>query len=186
MALEAFPPGVRDSLPAVSRLRAELLERGDFDAAVELAKRIREVKAHTEIDGPRWQNGRLVADVRLSLVRGDGEPLVPVERDGRVLLDPDLIDSVPGVPEREVTDPFRQTYGELVVKDRDRQDWWYPEGDLEPAGVAGRRTQPGGRGGPDDHRFRHPGGRKGAGARGPRRVGVRPAARHRPARTAER
>jgi glycosyltransferase involved in cell wall biosynthesis len=131
VALEAFPPGVRDSLPAVSRLRAELLERGDFDAAVELAKRIREVKAHTEIDGPRWQNGRLVADVRLSLVRGDGEPLVLVERDGRVLLDPDLIDSVPGVPEWEVTDPFRQTYGELVVKDRDRQDWWYPEGDLE-------------------------------------------------------
>ena len=28
-------------------------------------------------------------------------------------------------------DPFRLAYAELIVKDRDREDWWYPEGDLE-------------------------------------------------------
>jgi glycosyltransferase involved in cell wall biosynthesis len=131
VALEEFPPGVRDGLPAVSRLRAELLERGDFDAALELAKRTREIKARTEVADLRWRDGALVADVTLSLERGDGEPLVLVERDGRLLLDPELLDTVPGVNEWEVGDPLRHAYGELVVKDRDRQDWWYPEGDLE-------------------------------------------------------
>jgi glycosyltransferase involved in cell wall biosynthesis len=143
VAMEEFPPAVRDGLPAVSRLRAELLERGDYDAAVELARHTREIKVRTGVTDLRWQDGKLVADVRLNLVRGDGEPLALVEDGGRLLLDPELLDGVPGVGEWEVTDPLRHAYGELVVKDRDRQDWWYPEGDLdvrlEPLGAG--RTQ---------------------------------------------
>jgi poly(ribitol-phosphate) beta-N-acetylglucosaminyltransferase len=143
LALEEFPPSVRDGLPAVSRLRAELLERGDFDAAVELAKRTREIKVRTEVVDLCWQEGRLTADVRLSLERGGGEPLVLVERDGRLLLDPDMLHGVPGAGDWEVGDPFRLAYGELVVRDRDRGDWWYPPGDakvwLEPLG--GGRSQ---------------------------------------------
>jgi hypothetical protein len=76
--------------------------------------------------------------VRLSLERGGGEPLVLVERDGRLLLDPELLQGIPGVGEWEVSDPLRRAHGELVVQDRDRGDWWYPEGDLvvrlEPLG----------------------------------------------------
>ncbi|MDQ0763694.1 glycosyltransferase family 2 protein [Streptomyces canus] len=132
LAIEEFPAAVREGLPTVSRLRAELLERGDFDGAVTLAERIREVRARSTVGGLRWDGGRLVADVTLDLLRGDGEPLVLVERDGKRWLDPELLAGVPGTGDGwEVRDPFRLAYAELVVKDRDREDWWYPEGDLE-------------------------------------------------------
>lgn len=63
---------------------------------------------------------------------GDGEPLALVERDGTWWLDPQLLDGVPGTEDGwEVPDPFRRACAELVVKDRDREDWWYPEGDPE-------------------------------------------------------
>jgi hypothetical protein len=134
----------------VSRLRAELLERGDFDAAVALAERVRQVKARSAVEGLRWEDGRLVADVTLDLLRGDGEPLVLVERDGKRWLDPELLAGVPGTEDGwEVRDPFRLAYAELVVKDRDREDWWYPEGDLEvrlePAGEGRSRLVASGR-----------------------------------------
>jgi len=132
LALEEFPAAVREGLPAVSRLRAELLERGDFDGALALAERVSKVTAHGEIGEPRWADGCLVADVRLSLLREDGEPLALVERDGKQWLDPALLAGVPGAEDGwEVPDPFRLAYAELIVKDRDREDWWYPEGDLE-------------------------------------------------------
>ncbi|MDH6516694.1 glycosyltransferase involved in cell wall biosynthesis [Streptomyces sp. SAI-135] len=132
LALEEFPTAVRDGLPTVSRLRAELLERGDFDSAVALAERVRRVKARSVVGGLRWQEGRLVADVTLDLLRGDGEPLVLVERGGKRWLDPEVTAGVPGTEGGwEVRDPFRLAYAELVVKDRDREDWWYPQGDLE-------------------------------------------------------
>ncbi|MEU0968854.1 glycosyltransferase [Streptomyces sp. NPDC005917] len=132
LALAEFPAAVREGLPAVSRLRAELLERDDFDGAVALAVHVREVKARSEVGRPRWEDGRLVADITLSLLRGDGAPLVLVERDGKQWLDPELVTGVPGAEDGwEVRDPFRLAYAELVVKDRDREDWWYPEGDLE-------------------------------------------------------
>ncbi|MFJ9250745.1 glycosyltransferase family 2 protein [Streptomyces sp. NPDC101776] len=131
VALEEFPAAVRQGLPAVSRLRAELLEAGDFDGAVTLAERIREIKPRSEIGDLRWEDGRLVADITLDLLRGDGEPLALVERDEKWYLDPELLAGVPGTEDGwEVPDPFRLAYAELVVKDRDREDWWYPEGDL--------------------------------------------------------
>lgn len=150
LALEEFPAAVRDGLPAVSRLRAELLERGDFDGAVALAERVRQLKPRSAVTGPRWQDGRLVADVTLDLLRGDGAPLVLVERDGKRWLDPELLAGVPGTEDGwEVPDPFRLAYAELVVKDRDREDWWYPEGDLEvrlePSGAGRSRLVASGR-----------------------------------------
>ncbi|MEV0736196.1 glycosyltransferase family A protein [Streptomyces sp. NPDC050549] len=132
VAVSEFPAAVREGLPAVSRLRATLLEAGDFDGAVTLAERVREIKPRTTVGEPRWENGHLVADITLELLRGDGEPLTLVERDGKQCLDPDLLDGVPGTADGwEVPDPFRLAYAELIVKDRDREDWWYPEGDLE-------------------------------------------------------
>ncbi|WP_329343444.1 glycosyltransferase family 2 protein [Streptomyces sp. NBC_00663] len=150
LALEEFPAAVREGLPAVSRLRAELLEQGDFDGAKTLAERVRQVKARSQVGGLRWEDGCLVADVELDLVRGDGDPLLLVERDGTWWLDPELIDGVPGAEQGwEVPDPFRLAYAELVVKDRDREDWWYPEGEmevrLEPAGEGRSRFVASGR-----------------------------------------
>ena len=132
VALEEFPDAVRRGLPAVSGVRAELLERGDFAGAVAFAEHVRTVTARSELGAPYWQDGCLVADVTLELLRGDGEPLVLTERDGKWWLDPELLTGVPGTEDGwEVRDPLRMAYAELVVKDRDRQDWWYPDGDLE-------------------------------------------------------
>jgi glycosyltransferase involved in cell wall biosynthesis len=132
VALEEFPPAVREGLPAVSRLRARYLERGDFVGAVALAERIRAVRARSTVEGLCWEDGRLLADVALSLLRCDGEPLALAKGDGRWWLDPELLCGLPGADDGwEVTDPFRLAYAELVVKDRERKDWWYPEGDLE-------------------------------------------------------
>ncbi|MFJ4837544.1 glycosyltransferase family 2 protein [Streptomyces sp. NPDC088746] len=132
VALEEFPPAVRRGLPAVSGVRAELLERGDFAGAVAFAEHVRTVTARSELGAPHWQDGCLVADVTLELLRGDGEPLVLTERDGKWWLDPELLTGVPGTEGGwEVRDPLRMAYAELVVKDRDREDWWYPDGDLE-------------------------------------------------------
>ncbi len=36
----------------------------------------------------RWRNDKLVIRTRVGMVRGDGEPLTLVERDGRMFLDP--------------------------------------------------------------------------------------------------
>ena len=97
-----------------------------------LAERASEVKARNEIGGPREEDGRLIADVTLNLLRGDGEPLILVERDETLYLNPELLDGVPGAEKSgQVRDPFRLAHAELVVKDQDREDWWYPEGDLE-------------------------------------------------------
>lgn len=131
IAVEEFPPAVRDGFAAVTRLRATLLEEGRLDSLIALADRIRQVKAHTEVDAVRWQDGELRADVRLSLLRPDGEPLVLVEQDGRLLLDPELLKDIPGVGDWEVEDPYAHAYGEFIVKDRDRQDWWFPDGELD-------------------------------------------------------
>ncbi|MET8935349.1 glycosyltransferase [Streptomyces sp. NPDC004611] len=106
LALSEFPAAVREGLPAVSRLRAEFLERDDFDGARALAERVREVKAVGEIDTPRWVEGRLTGEVTIGLRRGDGEPLVLVERDGKHYLDPELLAGVAGpAPPRGVGAP---------------------------------------------------------------------------------
>ncbi|MCX4823047.1 glycosyltransferase [Streptomyces sp. NBC_01142] len=131
LAVEEFPPGVRDAFAAVTKLRATLLEQGRLDSLIALADRIRQVRAHTEVSAPRWQDGEFRAEVRLSLLRPDGEALVLVEQDGRLLLDPELLRDLPGVGDWEVEDPMSHAYAEFIVKDRDREDWWFPEGELD-------------------------------------------------------
>lgn len=131
LAVEEFPPAVREDFAAVTRLRATLLEQGRLDSLIELAERVKGVRVRTEVQAPYWHGGEIRSDVRLSLEREDGEPLVLVERDGRLFLDPELLRPVTGVEEWEVENPLHRAYGEFVVKDRDRNDWWFPEGELD-------------------------------------------------------
>ena len=133
MAMTSYPPGVSGGLPAISRLRAELLVRGRLDSLVELARRTEQIKAHVEVDDMRWRNGKLVIRTRIGMVRADGEPLTVVERGGRMLLDPELLDGIEGAEGWEVPDPFSYAYGELIVHDTAGNHWWYPDGELAPA-----------------------------------------------------
>ncbi|OIV38705.1 glycosyl transferase [Mangrovactinospora gilvigrisea] len=132
LALE-FPPAVCEGLPAVTRLRADLLQRGDYDGARALAERVSRLRADAVIGRPGWEDGCLTAEVTVRLLHDDGAPLELRQRDGAWWLDPALLAGVPGTKEGwPVRDPFRLAYAEVVIKDRDRGDWWYPEGDLQP------------------------------------------------------
>ena len=81
----------------------------------------------------RWRNDKLVIRTRVGMVRADGEPLTVVERGGRMLLDPELLDGIKGAEDWEVPDPFSYAYGELIVHDTADNHWWYPDGELTPA-----------------------------------------------------
>ncbi|MET8828085.1 glycosyltransferase family A protein [Streptomyces sp. NPDC004610] len=132
MAMTSYPPGVRAGLPAISGLRAELLVQGKLDSLIELARRTKQIKPQVELDDIRWRDGKLVIRTRIGMLRADGHPLTVVERDGRMLLDPELLDGIPGAEGWEVTDPFSHAYGELIVHDTGGNQWWYPDGELAP------------------------------------------------------
>ncbi|MFJ6392296.1 glycosyltransferase [Streptomyces sp. NPDC091972] len=132
MALEAYPPGVRDGLPALTRLRAHLLEEGHLDSLVELARRTRAIRPELRVDDIRWRDGKLHVSTTFAMRRGDGEPLALVERYGRMLLDPDLLAGIKGAENWEAAHPLGHAHGELLVHDTARDLWWYPDADLIP------------------------------------------------------
>lgn len=144
LVLEEFPPSVRDGLPAVSRLRAHLLEEGRLDALSELACRTRQVTPRAELGRPRWEDGALTAPVRMHLVLGDGTPLTLVERGGRLLLDPALTEGIEGAGDWEVGDPLNGAYGEIRLSHRGQHTGWYPESDftLRLENARGGRKRP--------------------------------------------
>ncbi|MGC9536213.1 glycosyltransferase [Streptomyces sp. UG1] len=145
MALDCYPPGVRAGLPAISALRAALLEAGRLDSLVELARRTQHIRAHLTIDDIRWSEGgsgsgsvggpagaRLLISTTITLLRPDGEPLTLQERDGRLFLDPALLAGIEGAEHWEVPDPLDHARGELLVHDTARDEWWFPDADLTP------------------------------------------------------
>jgi poly(ribitol-phosphate) beta-N-acetylglucosaminyltransferase len=143
LVLEEFPPSVCEGMPAVTRLRAHLLERGDLSGLRVLAEHTGRLAAHAVLGKPRWYGGSLTASVRLHLVHPDGRPLTVVERRGRLLLDPALTEGIPGVEKWETGDPRTAAYGEIRLSQRGRHTGWFPESDLvlglERAGRGGRR-----------------------------------------------
>ncbi|MFJ9907497.1 hypothetical protein ACIRVK_32200 [Streptomyces sp. NPDC101152] len=132
MALEAYPPCVRDGLRALTRLRAHLLEEGHLDSLVELARRTQGIRPEVSVEDIRWRDGKLHLTTVIGMRRADGGPLTPVERYGRMLLDPDLLAGIEDAEGWEAPHPLGHAHGELVVHDL----WWYPDADLTP------RTQP--------------------------------------------
>lgn len=133
MALEAYPAGVRDGLPALTRLRAHLLEEGHLDSLVELARRTQRIRPEVTVDDIRWRDGKLHVTTTIGMRRADGEPLTLVERYGRMLLDPELLAGIKGAEGWEAPHPLGHAYGELLVHDTARDLWWYPDADLTPA-----------------------------------------------------
>ncbi|MEV0636935.1 glycosyltransferase [Streptomyces sp. NPDC050619] len=140
MALDSYPPGVREGLPAISRLRAHLLEEGRLESLVELARRTQEIKPRLTVDDLRWRNGRLHITTTIGMYRPDGEPLTLTERYGRLLLDPDFLAGIQGAEGWEAPHPLGHARGELLVHDAARDLWWFPDNDLTP------RTEPYGTG----------------------------------------
>ncbi|MBD0841872.1 glycosyltransferase [Streptomyces sp. TRM68416] len=131
-ALDCFPPGVREGMAAIPRLRATLLEDGRLESLVELARRVAAVKPRLTVDDLHWRSGKLHITTTVDLLRPDGEPLLLHERAGRLLLDPDLLHGIRGAEHWEVPDPLAYARGELLTHDPARGAWWYPDADLTP------------------------------------------------------
>ncbi|QOV38076.1 glycosyltransferase [Streptomyces ferrugineus] len=137
MALDCYPPGVRAGLPAISALRAALLEEGRLDSLVELARRTQHIRPHLTIDDIRWSEdgpagAKLLVSTTITLLRPDGEPLTLRERNGRLFLDPALLAGIEGAEHWEVPDPLAHARGELLVHDTARGEWWFPDAELTP------------------------------------------------------
>ena len=133
LALEEFPPGVAAGFPAVPGLRARLLEDDRLDGLVEFSRRIKDIRLHVEVGAAGWRRGILTLPIKVWLIRADGRPVALARRpDGRLLLDPELLDGIPGVTEWEVKDPFAYAHGEVLVKDTRRSVYWYAANDLRP------------------------------------------------------
>lgn len=132
LARECFPEGVRDGMPAVQKLKATLLERGELAQMIELNRRTTALEPRIEHRVDLHDDGTLLAHLRLGLDRTDGEPLTVVRRDDRWLLDPAFVgDALPDA-ELEVTDPAGYAHAELRLFDPQSHVWWYPEGELAP------------------------------------------------------
>ncbi|MER6624143.1 glycosyltransferase family A protein [Streptomyces sp. NPDC000931] len=144
LVLEEFPPSVRDGFPAVTRLRAHLLEEGRLDALSLLARRIRQVRPRAELGRPRWQDGALTAPVRMHLTHQDGRAVTLLERGGRLVLDPALVEGLTGVGEWVVGDHLTAAYGEIRLSHRGQHIGWFPASDLTVRleNVRGGRRRP--------------------------------------------
>ncbi|CCK29781.1 glycosyl transferase [Streptomyces davaonensis JCM 4913] len=139
-ALDCFPTGVREGLPAISRLRATLLEEGRLDSLVELARRVRAIRPRLTVEDIHWRGGGLHITTTIDMLRPDGEPLMLHERKGRLCLDPELLNGIKGAENWTVPDPLAHAEGELLTHDTTRDEWWFPDADLAP------RTEPAGGG----------------------------------------
>lgn len=128
------PQALVDSLPAISRLRARLLWDDDFDAAVTLAQRARALSTTCTAADVRWVEGQLQARIEVTLHHPDGSPLVLRRHREQWLLDPALVAGLPGTDQGWPAGerPLAHTGAEVVVQDRERGDWWYPNGELVP------------------------------------------------------
>ncbi|MFF0109629.1 glycosyltransferase [Streptomyces hirsutus] len=130
LVLEEFPPSVREGFPAVTRLRARLLEEGRLDALSLLARRIRQVRPLAELGRPRWHDGALTAPVRMHLAHQDGRTVTLLERGGRLVLDPALTEGIAGAGEWAVGDHLTAAYGEIRLSHRGQHVGWFPASDL--------------------------------------------------------
>jgi glycosyltransferase involved in cell wall biosynthesis len=137
LAREGFPPEVRDSLPAVRRLRGLLVEREDAHRLHTLSTRIVGLapvisRRRARIDA----DGVFRVDVRFTLALPDGDgsrALTVVDGPDGWLLDPELTAGLEDLDPFLVGDPLLHAQGALYLEDAERQVWWYPAAQLVPA-----------------------------------------------------
>ncbi|WP_069172776.1 glycosyltransferase family A protein [Streptomyces griseus] len=133
LATECFPPGVREGMPAVQRLRATLLEDGRPDSLLELARRVRGIRPRLDVDAVEQDGGgRLSLRLRATFHQADGTPLALTGNPGGHVLDPRFTEGIEGADGLTVADPLAYATGEVVVHDLSRKVWWHAEDTLEP------------------------------------------------------
>ncbi|MCX5396998.1 glycosyltransferase family A protein [Streptomyces sp. NBC_00102] len=134
MALECFPPGVTEGMPAVQRLRATLLAEDRHEALDEVARRVSEVRPRIELLAAEQDAaGRLSMNVRATFQRtGVGPLALAGTEDGGYVLDPAFTEGIEGAGDLPVLDPTSYANGEVFVHDLRRNVWWHAEDTLLP------------------------------------------------------
>lgn len=129
---EEFPPSVAAGLPSIFQMRAHLLEAGDLDGLLELARRLETLRIRVAYGEPSWRGGALHLPLRITLHKRGGAPLTLVRDGDRLLLDPELLAGITLLEGWTVTDPLRGTWGNVMLRDADRFVWWFAPPDLAP------------------------------------------------------
>ena len=118
--------GVYDRVGALYRVALDLLAEDRPEALRQWGAFIASVKASGRLESLEWTaDGRTRIGVTGGFVHGDArEPLCAVERDGRVLLDPDLVEKIlPGL-EVDLTGELDGLDGEVLMRNRDDSVQW--------------------------------------------------------------
>jgi hypothetical protein len=128
LAVERIGADVVDGLGALARIRSRLVEQGELEGLVELARRAEAFSVDASIERASWANGRLAIEFRAMLTRGGaGGPLTLRERGGRVLLDAAVAEDLVGPA--DVTDELGAVRLQASVVDRDTAlEWIVPGG----------------------------------------------------------
>jgi hypothetical protein len=138
IATECFPAGVRDGLPAIPRLIALLTERENQQALFTLSQRLVDLNPLIQRRKARVdRNGIFRIQVKYSLNLPDRaagrRALTIVDGPGGWSLDHDLTDGIDEFHPFGAGDPLLGASAELLLEDRQRHSWWYPEAQLTPA-----------------------------------------------------
>lgn len=145
LAIERIEPATEAALPAISRIRSQLLIDADLDAIVALAQRGDAYAVDGVVTRAGWAGGRLGVGYRIRLARADRRTqLRLVRRDDRYLLDPSLVGDLVG--DLDVTDELAAIRVHVSVIDRETAlEWIVPSAatlELEPIDPGGEVTVP--------------------------------------------
>jgi glycosyltransferase involved in cell wall biosynthesis len=123
LARERVHPAIQAALPAISRIRSQLLIDGDLDAIVALAERAEAYALDGIVTRASWAGGRLGIGYRIRLARTrDRMPLRLVPQDGRYVLDPSIVGDLVGA--FDVTDELAAIRVSTSVVDRETSLEW--------------------------------------------------------------
>ncbi|WP_405394632.1 glycosyltransferase family 2 protein [Microbispora hainanensis] len=119
--LDRFPAALDTHLPAHLRARAALLRLDRLDALVALAEASRGAKLSAELRELRWDQGVLMLDLSVEILRAGGAPLWLRQRGDRLLWTPPpgvegLLDGLLDDEGADVTDAVRRARVEVCVR----------------------------------------------------------------------
>ena len=110
VAEERFSPAIVDGLRPITRIRAALLQQADERGLTTFAEAMTGIEAWAQATDVVWNGSALRFDLRAGLVTADGSPLVFMEVDGDLHLDPRIDLPALGLDQRRL--------GELAEVDK--------------------------------------------------------------------
>lgn len=127
-ATELFPGELTGALPAISRMRSDLLRATRLDALIELGRRADSVDAHATLSDLEWVDGKLELTLSAVLTQGtDAVPLGLLRRGGQYFVDPEFSAGLLDWEDGEVTKELSGFRVDITLRNAETgADWWVP------------------------------------------------------------